>query len=153
MAAHKLFQGNALDVGQAAQSGIGEEVAAGPAQQGGGVGEGGDKALPFQGGDGVVDRAVGDAGDGGQLQPVQEGHGRQPPQGLQVKPSGTQQETPPDGEPPGELGLRVRARCCPPDWPVAGVWGGSAPLAFCRSASSLRYSLTFCSPSALAAAS
>ena len=77
-------QSHVFQSGQVLESCCGEAVASGGAQQVSAVGDRGCQALPFQGVDGVVGRAVGNARHGGQLQTVEKGHGGQPPHQQQV---------------------------------------------------------------------
>ena len=111
VAAQQRVQVHPFHVGQQADSLGGEMEPPGRPQQAGGVGNGGRQPPALKAGHGVVCGAVGHAGEGGQLQPVDEGHGRQPPQGRQV-PFGAPHVVPPPPSPAsGGLGLRVRGLC------------------------------------------
>ena len=78
----------------------------------------------FECGHGGVGGAVGRAGDGGQLQPVEKGHGGQPPQDGQVPFRGAHEDSP---SPESGLGFRARGLC------FLGGWGSSCSSGFASS--------------------
>ena len=110
-------QVRALQAGQALESCGGEMESPRGSEQVGGVRNGGRQPLAFQVRHGVVSGAVGSAGDGGQLQPVDEGHGGQPPHRRKVPFHGAHGDSPSPESGFGGLGFRERPLC------FLGGWG------------------------------
>ena len=122
---------------QLAQPGGGHVKAPRGRRQLRGMGNGGDEPRVFQPADGLVHRAPRPAGEGDQLQAVEEGHGGKPPQQVarasgQLHASSSLAASGEPASPPRER----RLLCCPrrselpgPGSPLWGLGGASAPSA------------------------
>ena len=108
----------AIQLGQAVDPGGGEDVTAGGRNQGRGVGDGLHHPLTLQPRHGLVHRAPGPAGEGGQFQPVQEGHIGQTAQGVGFATGGNHSSSsPPSACCRSMSNSRYRLRFSPPASP------------------------------------